>query len=34
MNALASDTRNMPTSEPRPIIPPLAGFYSHTRDLS
>jgi putative oxidoreductase len=34
MSAIASDTRNVPTSEPRPIIPPLAGFYSHTRDLS
>ena len=34
MSALAPDTRNLRTSEPRPIIPPLAGFYSQTRDLS
>src|SRR3978361_889285 len=34
MSAVAPDTRNLRTSEPRPIIPPLAGFYSHARDLS
>ena len=34
MSAIAADTRHSPASEPRPIIPPLAGFYSHTRDLS
>jgi len=34
MSATAPDTRNLRTSEPRPIIPPLADFYSHTRHLS
>src|SRR4051794_28251187 len=34
MNAITPDTGNLRMSEPRPIIPPLAGFYSHTRDLS
>ena len=34
MTATMSDSRSAATREPRPIIPPLAGFYSHTRDLS
>lgn len=34
MTAIMSDSRSAATGEPRPIIPPLAGFYSHTRDLS
>ena len=29
-----SDVRTEPALEPRPIIPSLAGFYSHARDLS
>jgi putative oxidoreductase len=29
-----SDSRAMPLGEPKPIIPPLASFYSHTRDLA
>jgi putative oxidoreductase len=29
-----SDSPKAATAEPRPIIPPLAGVYSHTRDLS
>jgi hypothetical protein len=28
-----SDVRTVPAMEPRPIIPPLAGFYSHARDI-
>src|SRR3954452_9561838 len=34
MSAITPDTGNLRMNEPRPIIPPLAGFYSHTRDLS
>jgi len=34
MTATMSDSPNAATAEPRPIIPPLAGVYSHTRDLS
>ena len=34
MTATMSDSPKAATAEPRPIIPPLAGFYSHTRDLS
>ena len=29
-----SDVRTVPAVEPRPIIPSLAAFYSHARDLS
>jgi putative oxidoreductase len=29
-----SESRTVPAGEPRLIIPPLASFYSHTRDLS
>jgi putative oxidoreductase len=29
-----TETRSVPSGEPRQIIPPLASFYSHTRDLS
>ena len=29
-----TDSRVVPAGEPKPIIPPLASFYSHTRDLS
>ena len=31
---LRSEARRKPANEPRPVIPPLAGLYSHTRDLS
>jgi putative oxidoreductase len=34
MTATMSDSPKAATAEPRPIIPPLAGIYSHTRDLS
>jgi putative oxidoreductase len=34
MSAIASDTRTVSAGEPKPIIPPLASFYSHTRELS
>ena len=34
MTATMSDSPKAATAEPRPIIPPLAGVYSHTRDLS
>ena len=34
MTATISDSPNAATGEPRPIIQALAGFYSHTRDLS
>jgi putative oxidoreductase len=34
MTATMSDSPKAATAEPRPIIPPLAGFYSQTRDLS
>jgi putative oxidoreductase len=34
MTTTTSDPRNAPAAEPRLIIPPLASFYSHTRDLS
>ena len=34
MSAIASDTRTLSASEPKPIIPPLASFYSQTRELS
>src|SRR5216117_2223178 len=28
-----TDSRVVPAGEPKPIIPPLASFYSHARDL-
>jgi putative oxidoreductase len=34
MSTIASDTRTVLASEPKPIIPPLALVYWHTRDLS
>src|SRR5262249_47310616 len=34
MSAIASDTRTVSAGEPKPIIPPLALFYWHARDLS
>jgi putative oxidoreductase len=34
MSTITSDPRAVPVGEARPIIPPLAGFYSHTRDLA
>src|SRR5262245_25549478 len=34
MTAVASDQRIVSAGEPKPIIPPLAGFYSHSRDLA
>src|SRR5207245_8164618 len=34
MSTITSDSRIVSAGEPKPIIPPLASFYSHTRDLS
>jgi putative oxidoreductase len=34
MSTTASDVRGVPAGEPRPIMPPLASFYVHARDLS
>src|SRR6266508_4484035 len=34
MTTLTSDPRAVSAGEPKPIIPPLASFYSYTRDLS
>src|SRR5262245_5686020 len=34
MSATTSDVRVAPSGEPRPLIPPLASFYVHARDLS
>ena len=34
MTAITPTSRSATAGEPRPIIPPLAGFYSHARDLS
>jgi putative oxidoreductase len=34
MSTTLSDVRTEPALEPRPIMPSLAGFYSHARDLS
>jgi putative oxidoreductase len=34
MTHTTSDQRLLPAVEPKPIIPPLAGFYVHSRDLS
>src|SRR5882762_4017864 len=33
MNTITSDRLSVPASEPKPIIPPLAAFYVHSRDL-
>jgi putative oxidoreductase len=34
MTTITSDSRAVPAGEPRPIIPPLAPFYSLTRELA
>ena len=35
MSTITSESRpTVPPGEPRPIIPPLAAFYAHSRDLS
>ena len=34
MTTITSASHSATTSEPRPIIPPLAGFDSHARDIS
>jgi putative oxidoreductase len=34
MTTVISDSRAVPVGEPKPIIPPLASFYSRTRDLA
>ena len=34
MSTITSDSRIVSAGEPKPIIPPLASFYSHTRDLA
>src|SRR5713226_8086457 len=34
MSTITSDTRAAPAGEPKLIIPPLAAFFSRTRDLS
>jgi putative oxidoreductase len=34
MNTITSDRLSVPASEPKPIIPPLAAFYVHSRDLA
>src|SRR5258708_25430872 len=34
MSTITSDSRIGSAGRPKPIIPPLASFYSHTRDLS
>ena len=34
MSTITSGSRSVPTGEPKAIIPPLAGFYSHSRDLA
>ena len=34
MTAIMPASHSATAGEPRPIIPPLAGFYSHARDLS
>src|SRR5262245_63001154 len=34
MSTITSDSRVVSAGEPKPIIPPLASFYSHARDLS
>ena len=34
MTSTMPDLRAAPLGEPKPIIPPLASFYSHARELS
>src|SRR5246127_935680 len=34
MSTITSDSRIVSAGEPKPIIPPLASFYSHSRDLA
>src|SRR5712691_7230092 len=34
MNTITSDRLSVPAGEPKPIIPPLASLYSHSRDLA
>ena len=34
MTTVTSDSRVAPAGEPKPIIPPLASFYAHTRELA
>jgi putative oxidoreductase len=34
MTTMTPDSRVVPLGEPKPIIPPLASFYSHTRELA
>src|SRR5215472_13061859 len=34
MSTITSDSRIVSAGEPKPIIPPLASFYSHSPDLS
>ena len=34
MTTAISDARLAPVGEPRPIIPPLASFYAHSRELA
>ena len=34
MTTIPSDSHTLPAGEPRLIIPPLAGFYAHARDLA
>ncbi len=34
MTTMTPDLRVVPLGEPKPIIPPLASFYSHTRELA
>src|SRR5438067_5418980 len=33
MSIMTSETRS-PPADPKPIIPPLVGFYSHSRELA
>jgi putative oxidoreductase len=34
MSTITSNAGMAPAGEPKPIIPPLAGFYAHSRDLA
>src|SRR5271166_2869215 len=34
MTTITPDSRGVPLGEPKPIVPPLASFYSHTRELA
>src|SRR5262249_56393594 len=34
MSTITSDSRVVSAGEPKPIIPPLASFYSRSRDLA